>query len=45
MHFCHLTPFLFQWIEDNGGIEKMGHKLIRRRKNEELPEFTPPQVV
>ncbi|XP_022721673.1 ribulose bisphosphate carboxylase/oxygenase activase, chloroplastic [Durio zibethinus] len=32
-----------KWIEDIGGVEKLGHKLLRRRKNEELPVFTPPQ--
>ncbi|XVF25318.1 hypothetical protein REPUB_Repub13aG0203100 [Reevesia pubescens] len=32
-----------KWIEDIGGVEKLGHKLLRRKKNEELPIFTPPQ--
>ena len=44
MYFHHLTPFPLQWIEDIGGVEKLGHKLLRQRKNEELAEFTPPQV-
>ncbi|WRX26079.1 hypothetical protein QQP08_018566 [Theobroma cacao] len=34
-----------KWIEDIGGVEKLGHKLLRRRKNEELPVYTPPKVV
>ncbi|XP_021294140.1 ribulose bisphosphate carboxylase/oxygenase activase, chloroplastic isoform X1 [Herrania umbratica] len=32
-----------KWIEDIGGVEKLGHKLLRRRKNEELPLYTPPK--
>ncbi|EOY27432.1 PREDICTED: ribulose bisphosphate carboxylase/oxygenase activase, chloroplastic [Theobroma cacao] len=32
-----------KWIEDIGGVEKLGHKLLRRRKNEELPVYTPPK--
>ncbi|XWS12250.1 hypothetical protein CRYUN_Cryun37aG0073400 [Craigia yunnanensis] len=32
-----------KWIEDIGGVEKLGHKLLRQRKNEELPVFTPPK--
>ncbi|XVF87015.1 hypothetical protein PTKIN_Ptkin18bG0086500 [Pterospermum kingtungense] len=34
---------ILKWIENIGGAEKLGQKLIRRRKNEQLPEFTPPQ--
>ncbi|KAG8494623.1 hypothetical protein CXB51_012029 [Gossypium anomalum] len=32
-----------KWIEDIGGIENLGNKLLRRKKNEELPVYTPPQ--
>ncbi|PPS02884.1 hypothetical protein GOBAR_AA17776 [Gossypium barbadense] len=32
-----------KWIEDIGGIEILGNKLLRRKKNEELPVYTPPQ--
>lgn len=39
------TPLLFQWVDDIGGVEKLGEKLLRRRKNEKLPTFTPPEVV
>ncbi|XWS19974.1 hypothetical protein CRYUN_Cryun31cG0061900 [Craigia yunnanensis] len=28
-----------KWIEDIGGVEKLGHKLLRQRKNEELPNL------
>lgn len=41
---CYLTPFGSQWVEDNGGIEDLGKKLLKRRKDEELPVFTPPKV-
>nr|KJB57049.1 hypothetical protein B456_009G149200 [Gossypium raimondii] len=34
-----------KWIEDIGGIENLGNKLLGRKKNEELPVYTPPQVV
>ncbi|TYJ34187.1 hypothetical protein E1A91_A05G152000v1 [Gossypium mustelinum] len=34
-----------KWIEDIGGIEILGNKLLRRKKNEELPVYTPPQVM
>lgn len=33
-----------QWVDDIGDIENLGAKLLKRRKNEELPVFTPPQV-
>ncbi|XP_020533503.1 ribulose bisphosphate carboxylase/oxygenase activase, chloroplastic isoform X2 [Jatropha curcas] len=32
-----------EWIEDIGGVENLGNKLLRQRKNEELPVFTPPK--
>ncbi|GMI91702.1 hypothetical protein like AT1G73110 [Hibiscus trionum] len=32
-----------KWVEDIGGVEKLGNKLLRRRKDEELPVFTPPE--
>ncbi|KAG4146242.1 hypothetical protein ERO13_D05G145300v2 [Gossypium hirsutum] len=32
-----------KWIEDIGGIENLGNKLLGRKKNEELPVYTPPQ--
>ncbi|OMO70522.1 ATPase, AAA-type, core [Corchorus capsularis] len=34
---------ILKWIEDIGGVEELGHKLVSRRKNEELPVFTPPE--
>ncbi|XP_059456256.1 ribulose bisphosphate carboxylase/oxygenase activase 1, chloroplastic-like [Corylus avellana] len=32
-----------KWIDDIGGVEKLGDKLLRRKKNEKLPVFTPPK--
>ncbi|CAI0421000.1 unnamed protein product [Linum tenue] len=32
-----------KWVEENGGMEKVGPKLVRRKRNEELPVFTPPE--
>lgn len=33
-----------KWIDDDiGGVEKLGDKLLRRKKNEKLPVFTPPK--
>ncbi|KAL4593830.1 hypothetical protein ACB092_M010400 [Castanea dentata] len=33
-----------KWIDEIGGVEKLGDKLLRRKKNEKLPVFTPPKV-
>lgn len=32
-----------KWVDDIGGVEKVGDKLLRRKKNEKLPVFTPPK--
>ncbi|KGN45193.1 ribulose bisphosphate carboxylase/oxygenase activase, chloroplastic [Cucumis sativus] len=32
-----------KWVDDIGGVEKLGEKLLRRRKSEKLPTFTPPE--
>ncbi|KAJ9178880.1 hypothetical protein P3X46_010727 [Hevea brasiliensis] len=32
-----------KWIDDIGGVENLGDTLLKRRKNEELPVFTPPR--
>ncbi|XP_022154094.1 ribulose bisphosphate carboxylase/oxygenase activase, chloroplastic isoform X1 [Momordica charantia] len=32
-----------KWVDDIGGVEKLGDKLLKRRKNEKLPTFTPPE--
>ncbi|XP_044497718.1 ribulose bisphosphate carboxylase/oxygenase activase, chloroplastic [Mangifera indica] len=32
-----------KWIDDIGGIEKLGNKLLNKRDNEKLPAFTPPE--
>ncbi|WCJ40310.1 Ribulose bisphosphate carboxylase/oxygenase activase chloroplastic [Euphorbia peplus] len=31
-----------KWIEDIGGVENLGNKLLKRRQKEKLPVFTPP---
>ncbi|KAL4628943.1 hypothetical protein ACB092_05G273800 [Castanea dentata] len=33
-----------KWIDEIGGVEKLGDKLLRRKKNEKLPVFTPPKT-
>lgn len=42
-HF-HLTASSLQWIDDIGGVENLGNKLLKPRKDKELPVFTPPEV-
>ncbi|XP_050235257.1 ribulose bisphosphate carboxylase/oxygenase activase, chloroplastic [Mercurialis annua] len=32
-----------KWVDDIGGVENLGNKLLKRRKNETLPVFTPPK--
>ncbi|KAF5451510.1 hypothetical protein F2P56_026614 [Juglans regia] len=32
-----------KWIDEIGGVEKLGDKLLTRKKNEKLPTFTPPK--
>ncbi|PON52759.1 hypothetical protein PanWU01x14_207200 [Parasponia andersonii] len=32
-----------KWVDDIGGVENLGDKLLKRRKNEKLPVFTPPK--
>ncbi|GKV09656.1 hypothetical protein SLEP1_g21122 [Rubroshorea leprosula] len=32
-----------KWVEDIGGVESLGNKLLKRGKNEKLPVFTPPK--
>ncbi|PQQ07318.1 ribulose bisphosphate carboxylase/oxygenase activase chloroplastic [Prunus yedoensis var. nudiflora] len=31
------------WVEDIGGVQSLGDKLLKRRKNDNLPAFTPPK--
>ncbi|KAH9314365.1 hypothetical protein KI387_022992, partial [Taxus chinensis] len=35
--------FVLKWVEDIGGAEKLGEKLVRRRKDDALPAFIPPK--
>ncbi|ESR40940.1 ATPase aaa core domain-containing protein [Citrus sinensis] len=32
-----------KWIDDIGGVENLCNKLLKRRKDKELPVFTPPE--
>ncbi|KAK7262027.1 hypothetical protein RIF29_28355 [Crotalaria pallida] len=34
---------ILKWIDDIGGVENLGHKLVKRRKDESLPVFIPPE--
>ncbi|KAJ1405862.1 P-loop containing nucleoside triphosphate hydrolase [Sesbania bispinosa] len=33
----------YQWIDDVGGAESLGNKLLKRRKDQDLPVFIPPE--
>lgn len=43
-HFSAHNSLLWQWVDDIGGVENLGNKLLRRRKDEKLPVFVPPKV-
>ncbi|XP_062112877.1 ribulose bisphosphate carboxylase/oxygenase activase, chloroplastic [Humulus lupulus] len=32
-----------KWVDDIGGVENLGNTLLKRRKQEKLPVFTPPK--
>ncbi|XP_052181100.1 ribulose bisphosphate carboxylase/oxygenase activase, chloroplastic isoform X2 [Diospyros lotus] len=32
-----------KWIDDIGGVENLGNTLLKRRKDENVPEFVPPK--
>jgi hypothetical protein len=32
-------------VEEIGGAKKLGEKLLRRRKDDPLPTFIPPEVI
>lgn len=32
-----------KWIDDVGGVEKLGNKLLKQRKDDKLPVFVPPR--
>ncbi|RDY01542.1 Ribulose bisphosphate carboxylase/oxygenase activase, chloroplastic [Mucuna pruriens] len=34
---------ILKWIDDIGGVENFGNKLLRRRKDQSLPVFIPPE--
>ncbi|PSR96812.1 Ribulose bisphosphate carboxylase/oxygenase [Actinidia chinensis var. chinensis] len=33
-----------KWVDDIGGVENLGNKLLNRRKNEKLPVYVPPKL-
>ena len=33
-----------QWVDQIGGHEKLGEKLLKQKKGEKLPTFIPPKV-
>lgn len=35
--------FILKWVEEIGGAKKLGEKLLRRRKDDPLPTFIPPE--
>lgn len=35
--------YVLKWVDDIGGAEKLGQKLLRRRKDETLPKFVAPE--
>ena len=39
-----LTIASFQWVDDIGGVDSLGDKLLSQRKGDELPIFVPPEV-
>uniref|UniRef100_A0A7N0TYM1 Ribulose bisphosphate carboxylase/oxygenase activase, chloroplastic n=1 Tax=Kalanchoe fedtschenkoi TaxID=63787 RepID=A0A7N0TYM1_KALFE len=34
---------ILKWVEENGGMENLGSKLLKRKKDEKLPVFIPPK--
>ncbi|KAK2976615.1 hypothetical protein RJ640_021417 [Escallonia rubra] len=34
---------ILKWVNDIGGVETLGNKLLRRKKDEKLPVFIPPE--
>ncbi|CAL0332121.1 unnamed protein product [Lupinus luteus] len=34
---------ILEWVDEIGGVENLGNKLIKRRKDESLPVFIPPE--
>ncbi|KAK3011874.1 hypothetical protein RJ639_010535 [Escallonia herrerae] len=34
---------ILQWVNDIGGVETLGNKLLKRKKDEKLPVFIPPE--
>lgn len=44
LNYC-LTVVSLQWIDDIGGVDNLGSKLLKLKKDDELPVFTPPEVM
>lgn len=34
---------MLQWVNDIGGYEQLGEKLLKRKNREKLPTFIPPK--
>lgn len=39
-----LFPIKLQWVNDTGGYEKLGEKLLKGKKDGQLSTFVPPKV-
>jgi len=39
-----LIFLLLQWVDEAGGMETLGKVLLRRKKTQEVPQFTAPEV-
>ena len=46
MTHAHLlsNSSFWQWVDDIGGVENLGNKLLKKKKDEKLPVFVPPEV-
>lgn len=38
-----LIFLLLQWVDEAGGMETLGKVLLRRKKTQEVPQFTAPE--
>lgn len=43
-NFLNLPMDVLQWVDEIGGPEKLGQKLLQRKKDEPLPTFVAPKV-
>lgn len=40
-----IVSFTLQWVDQIGGHEKLGEKLLKQKKGDKLPTFIPPKVI